>query len=299
MRLVVTGRNGQVAQALGALAGEKLDIVFAALPDLDLSRPASVGPAIDALAPFDAVVSAAAWTAVDDAEANPDAALRVNRDGAAAVAAVAARHEVPVLHISTDHVFSGDKPTPYIETDEPGPVNIYGASKLAGEAAVLAANRRAIVLRTSWVWSTLGKNFARTMLALGAERDTVKVVADQVGAPNYAPDLARAIATVAQIATTGQWRAHLGGVFHLSAQETMSWHGFAEAIFATSARHGGHRANVEPVATEGFPRPARRPANSRLDAAKLATVYDIRLRGATAALDEAMPALLGGIGKGA
>ncbi len=297
MRLVVTGRAGQVARSLAALGSPGLDVVTAARPELDLSRPETVGAALKALRPFDAIVSAAAYTAVDRAESEPELAFRVNRDGAAAVADAAAAAGVPVLHLSTDYVYAGDKPAPYVETDPAGPLNVYGASKLAGELAVAAVNPRAIVLRTSWVYAPFGANFVRTVLRLASERPVLKVVADQTGCPNFAPDLAAAIVSIARKAVDG-WRPGMAGAFHLSSTEAMSWHGFAERIIAVSGRHGGPSVGVEAITSAEFPQVARRPANSRLDAGKAAAVFGMAVRDASAALEECVPALLREMGQG-
>lgn len=297
MRLLVTGRHGQVAGSLAALSLPGLEVVTASRPELDLLQPETVSGALRALGPFDAVVSAAAYTAVDKAEAEPELAFRVNRDGARAIAETAATWGVPVLHLSTDYVYGGDKPTPYVENDPTGPLNVYGASKLAGEIAVTASNPRAIILRTSWVYAPFGMNFVRTMLRLAGERPKLRVVADQIGCPNQAPDLAVAIASIARRAVDG-WAPAMAGVFHLSSSEATSWHGFAERIMAVSARNGGPSVPVEAITSAEFPQAARRPANSRLDAGKAAAVFGVKIRDASAALEECVPALLREMGQG-
>lgn len=182
MRIVVTGREGQVVRSLVEKAAGREDVSLVAVgrPDMDLADPHSVATAIENAEP-DIVVSAAAYTAVDLAEDEPELAYQVNAVGAGAVAAAAAARNIPVIHLSTDYVFSGDSPAPYVETDPTGPQGEYGRSKLAGEVAVAAANPRHVILRTAWVYSAFGKNFLRTMLALAGSRDQLSVVADQWG----------------------------------------------------------------------------------------------------------------------
>jgi dTDP-4-dehydrorhamnose reductase len=275
MRLVVTGREGQVAQCLveaGAAAGH--EVVRLGRPELDLKRPETVAPAIAAAAP-DAVISAAAYTAVDKAESEPDEAFAVNALGAGAVAEAAHRLGLPVIHLSTDYVFDGTKPTPYVESDPVGPVSVYGASKLEGERRVGAVPNHAI-LRTAWVYSPFGRNFVKTMMALGADRGEVRVVADQRGTPTSAADIAQALLAVATNITSSD-APGLRGVFHLAGTGEASWADFAEAIFAGLVRRGRSPVTVRPIATSEFPTPARRPANSRLDCARLATIHGVRL----------------------
>jgi len=272
MRLLVTGQNGQVARSLAALGGEDLQVVALGRDVLDITDRDAVDRALAAHHP-QIVVSAAAYTAVDKAETDVEAAFAANRDGAANVAAAAAALDLPVIHLSTDYVFSGDKPTPYLETDPTGPRSIYGRSKLAGEQAVLAANPKAVVLRTAWVYSPYGANFLKSMLRLAGDRDVLRIVADQYGTPTYAPDIAAAIVDIARTALDAvdahEWR----GLFHMVATGETNWAGFAEEIFRVSAEHGGVSAGVEPIATADYPTAAVRPANSRLDTTKFANVF--------------------------
>jgi dTDP-4-dehydrorhamnose reductase len=230
-------------------------------PDIDLETPALIDTAIDAAQP-DVIVNAAAYTAVDKAEVEPSRAFAVNRDGAEALAKTAARLNVPFVHLSTDYVFSGEKLEPYVETDATGPINVYGLSKLAGERAVMAAHPAALILRTSWIFSATGTNFVKTMLRLGAERDVIRVVNDQLGNPTGASDLADAILTVSPSLSTDRGA---GGIYHYCGAGSTSWHGFACFIFEESARRGGPAPKIEAIATADFPTPAKRPANSRLD----------------------------------
>jgi len=192
------------------------------------------------------------------------------------IARAAARLGVPLVHISTDYVFPGDKPTPYLESDSTGPTGVYGASKLAGEDAVLASGADVAILRTAWVYSPFGANFAKTMLRLATTRDEVSVVADQHGCPTSALDLADAAMTVAaNLAASAD--PGLRGLFHATGAGEGSWADFAEAIFAASAIAGGPSASVRHIPSSEYPTPAQRPANSRLDCTRLATTHGVRL----------------------
>jgi len=272
-RILVTGASGQVGGALGAcLPAQGFMPLATTRQTLDFDRPESIATAFHAARP-DAVVSAAAWTAVDAAEAQEAAAFRANAEGPARLAALCAQAGIPLIHLSTDYVFAGDKPQPYTEADPTGPVSAYGRSKLAGEWAVLAANPRSIVLRTAWVYAASGKNFLRSMLALGATRPELRIVADQHGNPTAAVDLADAIGAILT-RLRGGWREEYRGVFHATSLGATSWHGFAEAIFAASA---GPRPVLHAITTAEYPTPACRPANSRLDGAKLQQVFGVQL----------------------
>lgn len=276
MRIAVTGRNGQVVQSLIERAPTRGHVILPlGRPGFDLADVASVRAALLAARP-DAIVSAAAYTAVDKAEAESELAFAVNATGAGAIAAAAATLGVPVVHLSTDFVFDGTKPDPYVETDPTGPLGVYGASKLAGEQAVLAAHADAAILRTAWVYSPFGNNFLKTMLRLAETRDELGVVADQVGNPTSALDIADAVLQVAE-RLAADTSPDLRGIFHMTAEGGTSWAGFAEAIFAASARNGGPTANVRHITTADYLTPARRPANSRLDCSKLASIHDIRI----------------------
>jgi len=238
MRILVTGREGQVAKALLARADaqpETLIVLALGRPELDLTDRTSITRAIAGFSP-DLLVNAAAYTTVDKAESEQDAAFAVNRDGAGNAAAAAAAAGIPIIHLSTDYVFDGDGDAPHREDDATGPLGVYGRSKLAGENAVRAANPAHAILRTSWVYAPWGNNFAKTMLRLAGERDVVRVVADQHGAPTYAPDIAAGILAVAETALAEPRGAGWRGVFHMTAAGETTWAGFAEAIFAASAR---------------------------------------------------------------
>jgi dTDP-4-dehydrorhamnose reductase len=277
MKIAVTGHSGQVATALAeraALAGHS--VVALARPGFDLAQPASIGPALLAAAP-DVIVSAAAYTAVDKAEAERDLAFRVNAEGPRMIAQAAREMGVPLVHLSTDYVFSGALARPYRESDETGPTGVYGASKLAGEQAVLAVHgANSAVLRVAWVYSPFGANFVRTMLRLAADRDELGVVADQIGNPTSALDIADGILRVAENLHGGSDPAQRG-LFHMTARGEASWADFAEAIFAASAARHGPQAQVRRITTADYPTAAQRPANSRLDCAHIDRTHGVTL----------------------
>lgn len=272
--ILVTGGSGQLARALEDAAPAAVRRV--GRPQFDFDRPETIAEAFHAAAPT-LVVNAAAYTAVDAAEDDADAAYRANRDGPATLAALCARAGVPLIHVSTDYVFDGRKGAPYVETDPVSPQGVYGASKLAGEQAVLGAGGPAVILRTSWVYAPVGKNFVRTMLALGQTRDRLTVVADQQGCPTTAADLADAILAIAHRIDATGWQPEYGGVFHAAGTGATTWHGLAVAVFAEAARHGARVPQVAPIATADWPTKAARPADSRLDCSRLAAVFGVRL----------------------
>jgi dTDP-4-dehydrorhamnose reductase len=277
MRIAVTGQQGQIARAL-AEAGPALNVEIIALgrPQLDLGVPETVKPALEAAAP-DIVVNAAAYTAVDQAEQEPELALAVNGTGAGAVAEAARALGIPVIQLSTDYVFDGHKTEAYVEEDSVAPATAYGASKLAGEQAVAAAAGEHVIVRTAWVYAPYGKNFVRTMVALAKSRDEIRVVADQFGCPTYAPDIAVALVRIARNVLRNPSDPLLRGTFHLAGSGETSWAGFASAIFAFLAARDLRRPVLIPIASVDYPTPARRPANSRLNCAKLSRIHGIEL----------------------
>jgi len=277
LRIVVTGRDGQVARALRSRAGDGLEVAAIGRPELDLGASGDPTALFEALSP-DVIVNAAAYTAVDKAEADRDAAFAVNGAGAGAVARAAARLGAPIIQLSTDYVFDGASARPYREDDSTAPINVYGRSKLAGEEAVMAATANHVILRTSWVYAPEGGNFLRTMLRLAGERDEIRVVADQHGTPTSALDLAAAIEQVARNLKAAPGEAALRGLFHLTNSGAATWAGFAAEIFAMSAALGGPHARVVPIATSDYPTPARRPMRSQLDTAKIAHAHQIAPR---------------------
>jgi len=269
--ILVTGGTGQVATELAKRAA----VYRAGRPEFDFDQPDTIDAVFHAAKPS-LVVNAAAWTAVDAAEANADAAMRANRDGPARLAQLCAAAGVPLIHISTDYVFDGAKGAPYVETDPTSPTGMYGISKLAGEAAVLAAGGKAVILRTSWVYAATGKNFIRTMLGAAMKTNTLKVVMDQKGCPTNAGDLADAILAIAARIEAG-WQPDYGGVFNAAGTGSASWYEFAMAAFKEAARHGRPMPTVLPITTAEWPTPAKRPADSRLDCSKLARVFGVAL----------------------
>ncbi len=275
MRIAVTGKDGQIVRSLierGSRAGH--DIVPLGRPELDLTNGGEAIFSTLKTARPDVIVSAAAYTAVDKAECERELAFAVNQAGAAAVAAAAHQLGVPLIHLSTDYVFDGAKSKPYVETDLTGPTGVYGASKLAGEQAVLAAHDDVAILRTAWVYSPFGTNFVKTMLRLARDRDEVAVVGDQRGNPTSAFDIADGIIAVAANLVAGNDPAQRG-VFHLTGLGDASWAEFAAAIFAASAAAGGPSARVKPIGTADYSTPAKRPANSRLAGEKLALAHGV------------------------
>jgi dTDP-4-dehydrorhamnose reductase len=271
--------------------GSDVAVIPLGRPDLDLTAPSdAIVEAIEASRP-DAIVSAAAYTQVDKAESQPDLAFAVNEAGARAVARAAERIGVPLIHISTDYVFDGAKAAPYVEEDTTGPTGVYGASKLAGERAVLAEHANSAVLRTAWVYSPFGANFVKRMLRLAGDREEIGVVADQRGNPTSALDIADGILRVASNLTRNH-DAKLRGLFHLTAEGEASWAEFAKAIFAASAQVGGPTARVRAIGAADYPTPARRPANSRLDSSKLARIHDVSLPDWHSSVDKVVSRLL-------
>jgi dTDP-4-dehydrorhamnose reductase len=236
------------------------------------------------------VISAGAYTAVDKAESDVVSAWRVNALGPAALAAATAKAGAPLIHISTDYVFSGDKPGYYVEGDPVSPLGVYGASKEAGEQAVRTANPRHVVLRTAWLVSPHGNNFVKSMLRLGAERPTLRVVDDQRGCPTSATDLAGAVMAVTQRLVDDP--ASPVGDYHFVNAGEASWCEFARAIFEIAAAYGRAAPTVEPITTADYPTPARRPANSRLSTEKIHRDFGVAPRPWRVALDEIIERLL-------
>ena len=284
--VLVTGGSGQVGGALARLAERDIEIVAPSREALDLSDPAALA-AMVGTRPWAGVINCAAYTAVDKAETDVVAAWQVNALAPAALAAASAAAGIPIVHVSTDYVFSGTKPEPYVEDDPVAPLGVYGGSKLSGELAVRSANPRHVILRTAWVVSATGNNFVKTMLRLGADRPQLRVVADQKGCPTAADDIARAILTILRRLGEGPF-----GTYHFVNGGEATWHALAEAVFARAARYGRPAPSVEPIATRDYPTPAARPANSRLATAKIARDFGIFARDWHEAIDEIVDTLL-------
>jgi dTDP-4-dehydrorhamnose reductase len=269
LRLLVFGRTGQVATELLRLAGPGLDVTALGRAEADLANPAACAAAVRGWQ-GDAVINAAAYTAVDRAEAEEEFATRINGEAPGAMARAAAGLGLPFLHVSTDYVFDGAKQGPWVEDDPPAPLGAYGRSKLAGERAVAAAGGDHVVLRTSWVHAGHGRNFVRSMLAAGAARDRLTVVDDQRGGPTAAADIAATLVAIARAFTAGRG---VPGIFHYCGAPAVTWCGFAREIFA---RARWMRApEIRPIRTADWPTPARRPANSVLDCTRIGAVYGI------------------------
>ena len=291
-KILVIGGIGQVGYELArgqwpvGLATE-----FVERDQLDLGNPNEVKPAVVAMRPR-IVINAGAYTAVDQAETERDMAFAVNRDGPAALAEACREIGAALIHFSTDYVFDGAKPGPYTEADAITPLSVYGASKAAGDAAIAEALDRHVILRTSWVYSAVGHNFVKTMLRLGAERDELRIVDDQHGAPTAAAELARAAIHIAAALAAGKNDGF--GVFNFTGVGATSWYGFAREIFAGAAERGAKvPPRVTPITTAEYPLPAPRPHNSRLDGAKIARIYGLTARPWQDSLSDCLDELIG------
>ncbi|WP_020652024.1 dTDP-4-dehydrorhamnose reductase [Massilia niastensis] len=266
MKILLTGVNGQVGYELLRCLQGLGEIVACDRARLDLANLDQVRDAVRAVRPA-LIVNAAAYTAVDRAESEPELALRINAQAPGVMALQARDIGATLVHFSTDYVFDGAKDGPYVEGDRPRPLNVYGETKMLGEQAIVSSGIPHLILRTGWVYGMRGHNFLRTMLRLAAERDEVRVVADQVGAPTWCRTVAQTTAHIlaqAQVGGPAWWRKHRG-LYHLSAQGETSWAGFAEAIMQES----GSPCRVVPIGTADYPAQARRPVNSRLDSSRL------------------------------
>ncbi|WP_237216022.1 dTDP-4-dehydrorhamnose reductase [Falsiroseomonas oryziterrae] len=293
MRVLVAGREGQVARALVARLVPDGHVVTALEPpELDLTDRAGIAAVVERAAP-DLVVNAAAYTAVDRAEDQPDLAQAVNCTGAAWLAEAAAARGAPFVHFSTDYVFDGLKGAPYAETDAPNPAGVYGATKEAGERAVLAANPRSAVIRTAWVCSPDGANFVKTMLRLAKEREEIRVVADQHGAPTFAADLADAVARMAPRLLAAKAGDEAFGLFHLSGTPHTTWHGFTAEILKQAARRGHPAPRLVAITTDEYPTKARRPPDGRLNCGKILRVHGVAAADWRVSLGRCLDVLVG------
>ncbi len=291
MRVLVFGSTGQVARALArAEWPDATELVALDRAAADLAEPERLGAIVRRHAP-DAVIIAAAYTQVDRAENEEPLATIVNAIAPGAIAEAAAALSIPVVHLSTDYVFNGEKDGYYEEDDPVAPVNAYGRTKLAGEIAVREANPRHLILRTSWIYGAEGTNFLRTMLRLAESRDEVRIVADQKGCPTAASDIASAIARALPVLLEQGAKA---GTYHSAGGSATTWHGFAEAIFSGLATRGLRRPRNIPITTAEFPTPAQRPLNSRLSSEAFGRTFGLRLRGFEEALPTVLDAAVGG-----
>ena len=288
MNILVFGAGGQVGSALLRTrwpAGTK--VAGLTHGETDVGDAAAIAAAFD-VGSWDVAINASGHTAVDKAESEPAAALRINGEGPGLLAAECAKRGAALFHISTDYVFDGTKRTPYAESDQPAPLGVYGASKLAGERAVAEKLDRHIILRTSWVFSATGANFVKTMLRLAAAGRDIRVVKDQIGGPTPAADIAEVLAQIVSRLRAGPiaW-----GLYHYCGAPAVSWYEFARSIFAIHARATGKEIPVEPIGTADYPTPARRPANSRLDCGKILGAFGIEQKPWQAGLESAMKLL--------
>lgn len=274
MRVLITGARGQVGSELIKRAPAGFEAIGMGSAELNISNRDQVAQAMDKLQP-QLIINAAAYTAVDRAESEPKLAYAVNRDGVRCLAQLAERAGIPVLHISTDYVFSGEKDGPYSETDTTDPTGVYGASKLSGERALLEHCSRHLVLRTSWVFGETGNNFVKTMLRLGSEREVLGIVTDQRGGPTPAAAIARALWQI-----TGRYAADPDlpwGLYHFSGAPACNWYEFAITIFEQALKLGllKRTPRLNAITTADYPTPARRPANSVLDCRKIRQTFGI------------------------
>ena len=267
MKVLVFGENGQVATSLRKQAGD-IDVICLGRDQADLGTPDMLRAAIEAT-DADVIINAAAYTAVDKAETDSDQAEQVNHLAVGTMARAAAKRGVPFLHISTDYVFPGDGDRPWQPGDVTGALGVYGATKRRGEEAVEMSGGTYAILRTSWVVSSTGNNFVKTMLRLGAERDTLTIIDDQTGGPTAADDIADALLTMAQAYTDGHTDS---GIYHFSGSPDCTWADFAAEIF----HQAGITCTITPIPTTDYPTPAARPLNSRLDCTSLETDFGIQ-----------------------
>jgi dTDP-4-dehydrorhamnose reductase len=270
MKILLTGGRGQVGYELERCLQGQGEVIAPGRELLDIARLTQVREFVRDLRP-ELIVNAAAYTAVDRAESEPALAHLINAEAPGVLAEEARRLGAAIVHFSTDYVFDGSKAAPYVESDVPAPLNVYGRTKLLGEQAIAAAGARHLVLRTSWVYGMRGHNFLLTMLRLARERGQLRVVSDQYGTPTWSRTVAQATADILAQARVGggDWWDRHGGLYHLACQGQTSWHGFAEAIMQATA----DPVPVVPISTADYPTPARRPPNSTLDASRLANCF--------------------------
>ena len=273
LKILISGQHGQVSQALQQCLGARHDLIVPGRGLLDLTHPDAIRQQVRSLRP-QLIINAAAHTAVDQAQSEPELAFAINASAPGVFAEEARELGIPLIHYSTDYVFDGSKPAPYTEDDEPHPLSVYGQSKLAGERAIGAAGGEHLILRTSWVYSNTGKNFLLTMQRLLQEKPHLRVVADQIGAPTWAGTIAASTAALIerwQAGTPGEW-----GTYHLTAGGETSWFGFAQAIGEHLLAQGKACATLEAIPSSAYPTPAPRPLNSRLDCTRLERDWGVR-----------------------
>lgn len=274
MKILLLGQHGQVSRELQRSLNGTDELTVLNREQLDLAKPELIRQQVQRLQP-ELIINAAAHTAVDRAESEPELAFAINASAPGILAEAAAELNVPLIHYSTDYVFDGRQPTPYRERDSTNPLSAYGRSKLAGEQAIQAVGGQHLILRTSWVYSRYGSNFLLTMQRLLQERATLSVVADQIGAPTWAGTIAQATCQMIEQLRSGQTDAW--GLYHLTAQGHTSWYGFASAIAEHLAGQGKPVATLKPIASSDYPTAAHRPLNSRLDCSRLQHAWQLQL----------------------
>jgi dTDP-4-dehydrorhamnose reductase len=278
MRILLTGTSGQVGGALRPLLAGNNELLTPQRSEFDLAQPTMLAATLDQLKP-ELIINPAAYTAVDRAEDQSDLAFRANAEAPSVIAHWAARNDVPMIHFSTDYVFSGSGDGMWREDGVTGPLSVYGASKLAGEEAIGKASGAHLIVRTSWVYAATGKNFLRTIARLAGERKELRIVSDQIGAPTSARAIAQAVVTIVSTQRSDMVRrfAESNGTVNIACSGQTSWHGFATAI-VSGLRSRGTKLEVEsiaPIETKDFPTKAKRPQNSRLDLSRLKDVFGI------------------------
>ncbi|MGE8146035.1 dTDP-4-dehydrorhamnose reductase [Pseudomonas frederiksbergensis] len=266
MRILISGQHGQVSRELQRRLGGLGELIVFGRDQLDLAQPEQIRQQVQKVRP-DLIINAAAHTAVDQAESEPELAFAINATAPGILALQARELDIPLIHYSTDYVFDGSKAAPYNEDDAPNPLGVYGKSKLAGEQAITEVQGQHLILRTSWVYSTHGRNFLLTMQRLLQEKPELRIVADQIGAPTWAGTIASS--TLALIERWQAGQAGAWGTYHLTAQGETSWFGFAQAIGDALRAQGKPCANLLPIPSSDYPTPAARPLNSRLDCTRL------------------------------
>jgi dTDP-4-dehydrorhamnose reductase len=275
MRILVTGKNGQLGQSIHKIVTnneQNNEFVFAGRDELDFSQNDNITKYFEENN-FDVIVNCAAYTAVDKAESEIELANQINHIAIEKIATIAQKNNIKLIHISTDYVFDGESSRPYIETDKTNPVNVYGKTKLAGEQSLQKLMpTNAIIIRTSWVYSEYGNNFVNTMLRLGVERDELSVVSDQTGSPTYATDLAGAILEIIQNKEFNE-ADQATQVYHYSNADKCSWDKFAKEIFKLA----DIKCSVNPITTEQYPTPAQRPENTLMNKDKIVKKFGVEI----------------------
>jgi dTDP-4-dehydrorhamnose reductase len=287
--ILITGGSGQVGTGIVQANRGRFEIIAPPRAELNLADRNSIGAMLGSHE-WSAIINSGAYTAVDKAESESDAAFAINGDAPGIIAKAAAERGIPLLHVSTDYVFDGSKDSFYNEDDPVAPLGVYGASKEVGEQAVRAAGGRSLILRTAWVVSPWGNNFVKTMLRLGAEREKLGVVADQIGCPTSAADIAETLLTLAERLLAD--RSAPTGTYHFVNTGQASWHDLATHVFKRAAQRGRTAPKVDAITTADYPTPARRPANSRLATDKIAEDFDITPRPWQDAIDDILETLL-------